>query len=168
MCKTNNFVPLVVPGLSTGSRSNSSSASTSQDLSSTSPAQERSDGQAPREWCGSPSKKPQHNKKRDESRDSSDRLQDLPEWLEEFTDNLEDTELLATAHSSHESGPTEIASKPRKHIIKTHFPEDGNYEVCLRTKMTRAPCRKRKGEALPRAEEFGDLRTADHKVVTRL
>ena len=56
VCKTDNFVPLVVPRLSTSSWSNSSSTSTSQHLSSTSPAQERSDGPATREWCGSPSK----------------------------------------------------------------------------------------------------------------
>ena len=43
VCKTDNVVPLVDPGLSTSSGSNSSSTSTLQDLSSTSPAQERSD-----------------------------------------------------------------------------------------------------------------------------
>ena len=32
--------------------------------------------------------------------------------------------------------------------------------------MTRAPCRKRTGDAVPRAEKFGDLITADHKVLT--
>ena len=32
--------------------------------------------------------------------------------------------------------------------------------------MTRAPCRRRTGEALPRAEKFGDLMTADHKVLS--
>ena len=52
VCKTDKFVPLAVPRLSSSS---SSSTSTSQDLSSTSPAQERSDELAPREWCGSPS-----------------------------------------------------------------------------------------------------------------
>ena len=31
--------------------------------------------------------------------------------------------------------------------------------------MTRAPSRRRTGEALPRAEKFGDLITADHKVL---
>ena len=31
--------------------------------------------------------------------------------------------------------------------------------------MTRAPCRRRTGEAVPRAEKFGDLITADHKVL---
>ena len=57
-CKTDNFVHFVVPRLSTSSGSNSSSTSALQDLSSTSPAQERSDGLAPGDWCGSPSKKP--------------------------------------------------------------------------------------------------------------
>ena len=31
--------------------------------------------------------------------------------------------------------------------------------------MTRAPCRRRTGEALSREEKFGDLITADHKVL---
>ena len=34
-----------------------------------------------------------------------------------------------------------------------------------RTKITRAPCRRRTGEAVLRAGEFGDLITADHKVL---
>ena len=32
--------------------------------------------------------------------------------------------------------------------------------------MTKASCRRRTGEALPRAEKFGDLITADHKVLS--
>ena len=51
------------------------------------------------------------------------------------------------------------------HSIYTHVPKDRNCDVCLRTKMTRAPCRRCTGEALPRAEKFGDLRTADLKVL---
>ena len=31
--------------------------------------------------------------------------------------------------------------------------------------MTRAPCRRRTGEALPRAEKFGDVITANHEVL---
>ena len=72
ICKTDNFVPLVVPGLSTSSMSNSSS---------TSPAQERSDELGPREWCRSSSKNPKQTKK-DHSRDADDRLRDLPESFE--------------------------------------------------------------------------------------
>ena len=33
-------------------------------------------------------------------------------------------------------------------------------------KITRAPCRRRNGGAAPRAENFGDLITADHKVLS--
>ena len=33
-------------------------------------------------------------------------------------------------------------------------------------KITRAPCRRRNGEAVPRADNFGDLITADHKVLS--
>ena len=39
-------------------------------------------------------------------------------------------------------------------------------EICKRTKITRAPCRRRNGEAAPLAEKFGDLITADHKVLS--
>ena len=35
-----------------------------------------------------------------------------------------------------------------------------------RTKITRAPCRRRIGGAVPRAENFGDLITADHKILS--
>ena len=45
-------------------------------------------------------------------------------------------------------------------------PKDRNCEICKRTKITRAPCRRRNGEAVPRAVNFGDLITADHKVLS--
>ena len=69
----------------------------------------------------------------------------------------------APASSSRES-----SSEPRgtvvsgKHSIHSHFPKDRNCEICLRTKITRAPCRKRTGTVVPRAGHFGDLITADH------
>ena len=53
-----------------------------------------------------------------------------------------------------------------KHSVYTHFPKDRNCEICQRTKITRALCRRRKGEAVPRADNFGDLITADHKVLS--
>ena len=53
-----------------------------------------------------------------------------------------------------------------KHSVYTHFPKDRNCEICQRTKITRAPCRRRNGGAVPRAENFGDLITADHKVLS--
>ena len=50
VCKTDNFVRLVVPRMLINSGSNTSWASTSKDWSS-SPGQERSDEVAPRKWC---------------------------------------------------------------------------------------------------------------------
>ena len=78
-----------------------------------------------------------------------------PEWLEEFTDNLEDTEVPALTNTSQDSDserPTKVAS--RKQSICTNFPKDRNCEVCKRTQITRAPCRKRNGEAVPRAAKI--------------
>ena len=49
-------------------------------------------------------------------------------------------------------------------MVYTHFPKDRNCKICQRTKITRAPCRRRNGGVVPRAENFGDLITADHKV----
>ena len=46
-----------------------------------------------------------------------------------------------------------ICTKPTKHFSQ-------------RTKITRAPCRRRNGEAVPRAANFGDLVTADRKVLS--
>ena len=97
---------------------------------------------------------------------------EIPEWLQEFRENLVDDEIPlqggSHASSSHEAS-LEPTTKRRvdlvKHIFKTLFPKDRNCEICQRTKITRAPCRRRNGGAVPRAENFGDLITADHKVL---
>ena len=73
-----------------------------------------------------------------------------------------------TSSSSHET-----LMEPRayvepgsgKHSVFTHFPKDPNCDNCLKTKITRASCRRRAGTVVPRAEHFGDLITADHKVL---
>ena len=75
---------------------------------------------------------------------------------------------------SHASSSHEVSLEPTtkrredlgKHSVETHFPKDRNREICIRTKITRAPCRRRKSGAVPRAEKFGDLITADHKVLS--
>ena len=38
--------------------------------------------------------------------------------------------------------------------------------MCLRTKITRASFRERAGTVVPRAENFGDVITVDHKVLS--
>ena len=55
----------------------------------------------------------------------------------------------------------------KQHSIKTHFSKDRIYEICQRTKITTAPRRRRIGGVSLRAEYFGDLITAGHKVFTR-
>ena len=98
-------------------------------------------------------------------------LRDLPEWLEELTENLVDDSVPAHRDAP-ASSSRESASEPRgkvvsgKHSIYTHFPKDRNCDICMRTKITRAPRRKRTAAAIPRAEHFGDLITADHKVLS--
>ena len=69
----------------------------------------------------------------------------------------------APAKSARESA-SELRGKvvSGKHSIYTHFPKDRNCEIRQRTKITRAPCRRRVGGAVPHAENFGDLITADH------
>ena len=69
-----------------------------------------------------------------------------------------------TSHDSDSGRPTKEVS--RKHSIFTHVPKDRNCEVCKRTKITRALCRKHTGDAVPRPENFGDLSTAYHKVLS--
>ena len=61
------------------------------------------------------------------------------------------------ASSSHEpfSEPTLARSADLgKHSVYTHFPKDRNCEICQRTKITRAPCRRRIGGTVPRAENL--------------
>ena len=53
-----------------------------------------------------------------------------------------------------------------KHSIYTLFPKDRNCDICMRTKITRAPCRKRTGTTVPRAANFGDLIKAYDKVLS--
>ena len=79
--------------------------------------------------------------------------------------------LIPLQGGSHASSSHEVSLEPRtkrredlgKHNVHIHFPKDRNCEICKRTKITR---RRRNGEAVPRAANFGDLITADHKVLS--
>ena len=53
-----------------------------------------------------------------------------------------------------------------KHSVHTHFSKDPNCDICLKTKITRSSCERRAGTGVPRAEHFGDLITANHKVLS--
>ena len=98
---------------------------------------------------------------------------EIREWLQESRGKVVDDEIQlqggSHASSSHEAF-LEPTSKRRqdwgKHNVHDHFPKDRNCEICKRTKITRAPWRRRNGEAVPRVDNFGDLITADHKVLS--
>ena len=108
-------------------------------------------------------------------------MHDLPDWLQEFREVWVDESSPSepprnpapkdqvTSSSSHEL-PMEWQAKVElgsgKHSVYTHFPKDPNCDICLKTKITRASCRRRAGTVVPRAEIFGDLITADHKVLS--
>ena len=81
----------------------------------------------------------------------------VPEHRDSHASSSHEVSLESTSKRSEDLG---------KHSVYTNFPEDRNCEICQRTKITRAPCRRRNGGAVPRAENFGDLITADHKVLS--
>ena len=124
MCKTDNFVPLVVPGLSTSCGSNSSETSTSQDLSSTSPPQERSDELAPRRWCGEPSETQKKIKR-------GMKVEMLTTVCEIFLSRCWSSPIIwRTQNCMHPhtflrtpERATKVVSKSRQHGIYTHFPK---------------------------------------------
>ena len=214
-CNTENFVPIVVPDLSTSSSSSLPSSTSmtpsrqeidhpkSSSSSSTSPTMTSStvssDGRtrARGDLCGidsypvtvsskhverkergdqltKPTKNPKPNKNEDLDLERRDLLNsDILEWLQEFRENLVD-DRVPEHRDSHASSSHKPSLEPMlarsvdlgKHSVYTHFPKDRNYEICQRTKITRAPCRRRIGGAVPRAENYGDLITADHKVLS--
>ena len=98
-------------------------------------------------------------------------LHNLPECLEEFTEHFVDGEASVSEAVSKQlvlaSRHPELLPKVGSvnHHAFTHFPKDRNCEVCRRTMVKRALCRKRSGSNILRVGNFGDLITADHPVL---
>ena len=81
---------------------------------------------------------------------SRNRLQDLPEWLEEFTENLVESKSTSSGSDSRDpqepprSGPLPAQAPKGKHNLFTHVPKDPNceayesYESSLQTKYTKS------------------------------
>ena len=144
-CNTENYVPVVVPGLTTGPSSSSTSTS------STSVPQDslRDDSlQCP---ANTRSRRKRSRAQGDQLRDSRTKkiedidgarrspVRELPEELEEFDDNLVDEEASASREAPasisreplHQEPPINVVSG--KHSIFIHFPKDRICEVCKRT-----------------------------------
>ena len=92
---------------------------------------------------------------------------ELHDWLQEFRENLvdESTSTYPWGNPEHGSQDTsksscELPMEPRakmelfsgKYRVYTHFPMDPNCDICLKTKITMAFCRRRTGTVVPRAE----------------
>ena len=198
ICNTENFVPAVVPGLSSSSSGSSSTSRTPMKQESHSSS---SSASSP----SSPTVGEIQTREREDRIDSdispvhvSTKVDDRsgkPEEIQanknpktnkkETTMERETRVILRSRNGCKNSGkiwwmmkfhyrealtPVLLITKRRedlgKHNVHTHFPKDRNCEICTRTKITRAQCRRRNGEAVPRAVNFGDLITADHKVLS--
>ena len=132
--------------------------------SSSSPVLERSDGVCHRKLVRSLTT-PKQKQKRDDRRDSDDRRQDLLESLEEFGDNLEDTEL--PGKRTHFSGlrfgtsnGSGIKIKEATVILLTSQKTE-NCEVCFANQSDKGSLQKADRQS---STSFGDLITADHKL----
>ena len=161
-CNIANYVPFVVPGLSTSSSTSSSpasSTSSSQDtvISTENPATERSEIMS-EESRGNPSRGSAEtentNRNEDDEELRSELLQDVPEWLQDFKENQVDKNVQTHQYSpssSHEL-PMELRAKvvpgSGKPSIYTHFRKDQNCDICLRTIITMSSCRRRTGSQI--------------------
>ena len=120
-CKTDNFVLLVVPGLSTNSGSVSSSTSPPQDSSSREveiACQCQSEVTKWHPETGAIPQRPKTKKRGMTGKSWTSRWQIFRSGWEEFTDNLEDAEMHASAHISQNSDserPMMVETKSRMH-----------------------------------------------------
>ena len=111
-------------------------------------------------------KNPKANKKESKKEQSDPLYSEIPEWLQEFKEILVDDEIPQLG-DSHASSSHEVSLEPTfkrredlgKHSVYSHFPKDQNCEICERTKITRTPCRRRNGGAVPRARALKFLVT---------
>ena len=163
ICNTENFVPIVVPGLSSSSSGSSSAirtpmkqesySSSSSSSSSSSPTaseiqiREREDATVSDtspvpvsnlvdDGSGQPdetqaNKTPKTNKKETPIERGNPLGSEIPEWLQEFKENLVDDEIPLQG-GSHASSSQEASLEPifkrreelGKHSVYTHLPED--------------------------------------------
>ena len=64
------------------------------------------------------------------------------------------------------SGASQSSNRSKgKHHLFIHFSMDPSCEICKRTKITRAACRRNSKSHIHRATKFGDIITADYKIL---
>ena len=115
------------------------------------------------------------NKNGESEEEQSDMSHELPDWLQEFSENLVD-ESTSEPWGNPEQGSQdtskssqELPMEPRAKVercsgklsVYTHFPKDPNCDICLKTKITRDSCRRRIGTVAPGA---GHLVTGSQRI----
>ena len=86
---------------------------------------------------------------------------EIPEWLQEFTENLVD-DRVPERRDSHASSSHEVSLEPTfkrredlgKHSVYTHFPKDRNCEICQRTKITKGFVQKTRWRSRTSCRKF--------------
>ena len=189
-CNISNYVPFMVPGFSASSSSTTPSPASPSSSSKDSvfdvdrytenSATERS-GSTSGELRGVPlhetTETENRNKNGEPEEVQRDISRELPDWLQEFRENLVDEKSLGETQSkevktlaSHlmnlQWSREQKWNRVRVSTVYLRtFRRTQNCVICLKTKITRASCR-RAGTVVPRAEHFGYLITADHKVLS--
>ena len=100
-----------------------------------------------------------HDKHATENREPANEMnkedptQGIPVWLQPFTVNLEDLEVHVLAHSSEraksdsEGEASKVETQKRKHSVHAYF-------------------RKNQKRSILRSDKYGDLTTAEHKILS--
>ena len=132
LCKCDNFVPIVVLGLSSDTDISVSAGDSAGNTRESAPSD------------------------RDVTLASSDRLQHLAEWLEEITEHLVDT------RSTTSSSPSSSNIKRETQRIYT-LSQGSKLRDLQATFMTRS--RRNSKSHIPARFKFGDIITADHKIL---
>ena len=154
--KMYNFVPLVVPGLSSSSSSSSASTSRPKDQSNFSAESEISSDpvttRSAKHACGkpvqtNPDKRAWGNRgsaHKEDEMNEEDPTQGIPDWLQPFTEIWKTWRCMCPQIPLKErSHIRKVVIQKRKHNIYTHFAKDRNCHICLRTQITRVSCRRR-------------------------
>ena len=182
ICNTENFVPIVVPGLSRSSSASSSTLRTPMKQESRSSSSSSSSPSSPtvgeipvRAWedatvsdtspvpvsnladdgSGEPVENQAnqipktHKKETTIERGNLCDDPEIPEWLQEFRENLVDDEIPlqggSHASSSHEASlepTTKRCQDLGKHNVHTHFPKDRNCKICKKDQNYKGPMQK--------------------------
>ena len=189
-CNISNYVPFGVPGLSTSSFTSSSpatsSTSSSQDsvIGTENPATERSWSMSA-ELRGNPLQEPAETGNPNKKKTTKNykvkycviyrighRSSEIIWFMKVFQQSHGETrrmniETLPVLLMKYQWSREQQWNRARVcTVLFRHFPKDPNCHICLETKITRASCRRRTGTVVPRAENFGDLTTAENKVLS--